>query len=117
LTSIDPNLYEAALIDGAGRLKQTWYISLPGIAPIIALMTVIYLGSVMSAGLDQIYNLYNPTVYSTGDILDTMIFRVGIEEAQYSISAAVGVFKSIVSTALIVISNWLAYKYVGYRVF
>ncbi len=117
LTSIDPTLYEAAVVDGAGRLKQTWHITLPGILPIVTLMTVLSLGNVLNAGFDQVFNLYSPSVYSTGDIIDTLVYRIGMVEAQFSVSAAVGLFKSAISFVLVVISNKLANKYAGYRVF
>jgi putative aldouronate transport system permease protein len=117
LTSIDPGLYEAALVDGAGRWTQTFYITLPMLVPTVALMTVLALGGVLNAGFDQIYNLYSPIVYSSGDIIDTFVYRLGIEQAQYSVSAAVGLFKSLVSAVLIGSSQLIAYKVVGYRVF
>jgi putative aldouronate transport system permease protein len=117
LTSIDPGLYEAALVDGAGRWMQTVYITLPMLVPTIVLMTVLALGGVLNAGFDQIYNLYSPIVYSSGDIIDTFVYRLGIEQAQYSVSAAVGLFKSLVSAVLIGSSQLIAYKVVGYRVF
>ncbi|KAF4326320.1 hypothetical protein G195_000163 [Phytophthora kernoviae 00238/432] len=85
LTSIDPGLYEAAVIDGAKRWKQTIYITLPLLMPTIVLMTVLSLGNVLNAGFDQIYNLYSPVVYQTGDIIDTYVYRLGIQQAQYSI--------------------------------
>lgn len=117
LTAIDPSLYEAAVVDGAGRLKQTWHITLPGILPIVTLMTVLSLGNVLNAGFDQVFNLYSPSVYSTGDIIDTLVYRIGMIDAQFSVSAAVGLFKSAISFVLVVISNKLANKYAGYRVF
>lgn len=117
LTSIDPTLYEAAVVDGAGRMKQTWHITLPGILPIVTLMSVLSLGNILNAGFDQVFNLYSPSVYSTGDIIDTLVYRIGMVEAQFSVSAAVGLFKSVISFALVVISNKLANKYAGYRVF
>ena len=97
LTGIDPTLYEAAAVDGARRWKQTLHITLPGIAPTIILMSVLSLGNVLNAGFDQIYNLYSPLVYETGDIIDTFVYRLGIEQAQYSPATAVGIFKSGVS--------------------
>jgi len=117
LTNIDPGLYEAAIVDGAKRWKQTIYITLPMILPIITLMTVLSLGNVLNAGFDQVYNLYAPLVYSTGDIIDTYVYRLGIQQAQYSVGAAVGMFKSVVSGILIVTSYVLADKFAGYRVF
>jgi len=117
LTSIDPALYEAAVIDGANRWRQTWHITLPGIASIVVLMTVLSLANILNGGFDQIYNMYSPVVYSSGDILDTFVFRLGIEQAQYSLSTAAGLFKSAVSLVFIVTSYYLADKFTGYRVF
>jgi putative aldouronate transport system permease protein len=117
LTGIDPGLYEAARIDGAGRWRQTWHITLPGLAPIIALMTVLALGNVLNAGFDQIYNLLSPQVYATGDIIDTMVYRMGLQQVQYSVATAVGLFKSVISFALISASYFLAYRFLDYRVF
>lgn len=117
LTSIDPALYEAAYVDGANRWKQTLHVTLPGILPIVSLMVVLSLGNVLNAGFDQVFNLYSPQVYSTGDIIDTLVYRIGMVEAQYSVATAVGLFRSAISMILIVISNRLANKYAGYRVF
>ena len=79
-------------------------------------MTILSLGGVLNAGFDQIYNLYSASVYETGDIIDTFMYRMGIQQAQYSIGTAVGLFKSIVSSTLVGISYILAYKLVGYRI-
>lgn len=117
LTSIDPTLYEAASIDGAGKWKQTLHVTIPGIAPIITLMTVLSIGNILNAGFDQIFNLYSASVYSTGDIIDTLVYRLGLVNQQYSLSAAVGLFKSLVSGILIVTSYKLADRFAGYRVF
>lgn len=117
LTSVDPSQYEAAVIDGASRWKQTLYVTLPGILPIVILMTVLSLGNVLNAGFDQIYNLYNPAVYKTGDILDTFIYRLGLQEAQYGPATAAGLFKSLVSLIFITTSYKLADKFAGYKVF
>jgi len=117
LTAIDPTLYEAAVIDGATRIKQTIHVTLPGMLPIITLMTVLSLGNILNAGFDQVFNLYSPQVYSTGDIIDTFVYRIGMVQAQFSVSTAVGLFKSLISFVMIVISNKLANKYAGYRVF
>ncbi|MDR1638919.1 MAG: ABC transporter permease subunit, partial [Clostridiales bacterium] len=88
LTGIDPELYEAALMDGASRWKQTLHVTLPGILPIIVLMTVLALGNVLNAGFDQIYNMLSAQVYSTGDIIDTMVYRMGLQQVQYSVATA-----------------------------
>lgn len=117
LTGIDPNLYEAASVDGANRLQQTWHVTLPGMVPIITLMSILSIGSILSAGFDQIFNLYSPMVYKTGDVLDTFIYRVGLQQSQFSVSTAVGLLKSVVSTVLILVSHKLAARFAGYRVF
>jgi putative aldouronate transport system permease protein len=117
ITNIDPVLYESAVVDGAGRWKQTVYITIPMMMPTIALLTVLSLGNILNAGFDQIYNLYSPIVYSSGDVIDTYVYRLGIEQAQYSIGTAVGLFKSVISGFLIIGSRLLADKYLGYRVF
>lgn len=117
LTGIDPTLYEAAMIDGSNRWKQTLHVTLPGMYPIVTLMIVLSLGNVLNAGFEQVFNLYSPQVYSTGDIIDTLVYRIGLIDAQYSVATAIGLFKSIISFVLIVLSNKLANKYAGYRVF
>ncbi len=117
LTSIDPNLYEASEIDGANRWKQTLHITLPGLRPIVLLMAVLSMGNVLNAGFDQIFNLYSPQVYSTGDILDTLVYRLGLVDAQYGVATAMGLFKSLVSFVMLTISYIIAYKYTDYRVF
>lgn len=117
MTGIDPSLYESAVIDGAGRWKQTWYVTLPMLVPIIILMTVLALGNVLSAGFDQVYNLYSPVVYPTGDIIDTYVYRLGLQNGKYAIGTAVGLFKSVVSSILISTSLFVAYKFAGYKVF
>jgi len=117
LTGINPTLYEAAVIDGASRWKQTLHITLPGMAPIIVLMMTLSLGNVLNAGFDQVFNLYSPPVYESGDILDTMIYRIGLQDYQFSVSAALGLFKSLVSFVLVSVSYGLAYRYANYRIF
>lgn len=117
LTSINPSLYEAALIDGANRWKQTRHITLPGMLPIIVLLTTLSLGNVLNAGFDQIFNLYSPVVYESGDILDTIIYRMGLVDFQYGLATAVGLFKSIVSFIFISVSYWCAYRFANYRIF
>ena len=117
LTSVDPGLYESAIVDGAGRWKQTLHITLPMIAPTIILKTVLSLSGVLDAGFDQIFNMYAPIVYETGDIIDTYVYRLGIVQAQYSIGTAVGLFKSVASSILVGISYILADKWAGYRIF
>lgn len=117
LTAIDPTLYEAAWIDGADRWQQTWHITLPGMIPTIVLVATLSLGNILNAGFDQVYMLLNTLVMDTGDILDTLVYRMAFDQAQYSIATAVGLFKSVISMALICISYGLAFKYADYRIF
>jgi len=117
ITGIDPNLYEAAEIDGAGRWRQTWHITLPGLQMVIVLMMVLSLGNVLNAGFDQIFNLYNSYVMETGDIIDTMMYRLGIDRAMYGPSTAMGLLKSVVSSIFISVSYFVAYKFFDYRIF
>lgn len=117
ITGIDPTLYEAAVIDGANRWRQTWHITLPGMTMIIVLMSVLSLGQILNAGFDQIFNLYSPVVYQSGDIIDTFVYRMGLLEAQYGPATAVGLFQSVVSLVFISVSYLLAYKYANYRIF
>ena len=117
LTGIDPELYEAAKVDGAKRIRQIRYITLPLLMPTIILMLVLSLGGIMNAGFDQIYNLYSPVVYETGDIIDTYVYRLGIAQAQYSVGAAIGMFKSVISFILVSLSYILADKLAHYKIF
>lgn len=117
ITSIDPGLYEAAAIDGASRWKQTWHITLPGMRMIIVLLLVMNLGNILSAGFEQIYNMYNTSVLETGDILDTLIYRTGLVAGQYGPATALGLFKSLVSTLLISAAYLFAYKVFDYEIF
>jgi putative aldouronate transport system permease protein len=117
ITAIDPSLYESAVIDGANRLQQTWHITLPGMLPVILLVLLLNIGGVMNANFDQIYNLYSPTVYQTGDVLDTLIYRIGLVNTNYSMSTAVSMFKSFISMGMVGTCYYLAYRFAGYRIF
>lgn len=117
LLSIDPGLYEAGSIDGASRFKQILHITIPSLMPTIVLMVALNLGNILNAGFDQVFNLYNPIVYETGDIIDTYVYRIGMVEGQYSIGAAVGLFKSVISFVLILGANKLAKKTTGSGIF
>ena len=117
LLSISPELYEAAAIDSASHLQRVFHISLPGIASTIILLAALSLGGVLNAGFEQILNLYNPVVYSTGDILDTWVYRAGLLSGQLSLAAAVGLAKSVVSMLLIIVAWTTARRYAGYRIF
>lgn len=117
LSSVDPALYEAASIDGAGRWKQTLHITLPGLQMIIVLLMVLNIGNLLNAGFDQIFNLYSPQVYDSGDIIDTFVYRLGLLQAQFGPSTAVGLLKSVVSFFLISIAYYTSYKFFDYRMF
>lgn len=117
LTGISPDLYEAAAIDGCGKLKSVWHITLPGITGTIILLTVLGLGNVLNAGFDQVFNLYSPLVYATGDVLDTWVYRMGLVNVQFSVATTAGLLKSVISFIMIVASYVLAYKVADYRIF
>ena len=117
ITGIDPSLYESASIDGAGRFRRIWYITLPGIGGIIALMAVLNIGNLFNAGFEQVLNLYSPQVYETGDIIDTFVYRFGLLEAKYGPSQAVSLMKSVISAALTITAYALAYKFADYTLF
>lgn len=110
ITSIDPGLYEAATMDGASWFRKVWHVTIPGMLPFIILMTILALPNILSAGFDQVYNLYSPTVYASGDVLDTYIYRIGLIGRDYSLGAAVGLIRSVVGLFLIVSSNKIAEK-------
>jgi putative aldouronate transport system permease protein len=116
ILGIDYALYESAIIDGAGKIRQIFSITIPCIAPIIVVVGMLNLGNILNAGFDQIFNMYNSLVYKTADILDTYIYRLGLINGQYSFSAAVGFFKSIVGMILIVTANWAARRLANYRI-
>lgn len=105
LSGIDASLYEAAEMDGASKWRQTVAITLPSIAPVIAVMLILRVGHILDAGFDQVFNLYSPTVYEVGDILDTFVYRLTMVDMDYSFGAAVGLFKSGVGLLMIVIVN------------
>nr|WP_240548384.1 ABC transporter permease subunit [Paenibacillus lignilyticus] len=117
LVGINPALYEAAEIDGATRWQQVIYISIPLILPIVIVVATLSLGRILDAGFDQILNLYNPLVFSHGDIIDTFVYRVGLNNGQFSFGTAVGLFKSVIGFILIIVSYRLAYKLANYRIF
>lgn len=117
ITSINPELYEAAKIDGASRVGQVWYVTIPGISVTIVMMATLALGGIMNAGFDQIFIMYNASVYETADILDTFIYRQGLVDSQYSLSTALGLFKSLIGATLLIVTNLFATKKFNYRIF
>ncbi|MDT2983372.1 ABC transporter permease [Enterococcus casseliflavus] len=110
ITSIDPGLYEVATMDGASWSKKVWHVTLPGMMPFILLMTILSLPNILNAGFDQIYILYSPVVYQSGDIIDTYVYRIGLIGRDYSLGTAVGLVKSVIGLFLIWSSNKIAEK-------
>ncbi|WP_018757284.1 ABC transporter permease [Paenibacillus terrigena] len=108
---VDPTLYEVAKIDGAGRWKQLWHITLPGIAPIIILMFILRLGNILEAGTEQILVMYNPVVYNVSDVIGTYVYRQGLGNQDYSFTTAVGLFEAVISFTLVIVGNALSKKY------
>ena len=113
LSGIDVELYEAAMIDGANRWHRMIYITLPGIVGAISIQLIMQLSHILSAGFDQIFNLYSPLVYDTADIIDTYVYRIGLINGKYEMATALGLFKSVVAFILIVASNKIIQKLGG----
>lgn len=113
LGSINPELYEAAAVDGAGRWRKMWNITLPGIRSVFVLLLILRMGSILDAGFDQVYIFLNARVFGVGDIIDTWVFRQGLEQLNFSIAAATGVFKSLIGLIFILGANKIAKKVGG----
>jgi putative aldouronate transport system permease protein len=110
IAGVDPQLYEAAKVDGASRLRHIRHITIPGISHIIVILFILQIGHIMDAGFEQVFLLYSPPVYDVADIIDTYVYRKGLVEVQYSFAAAVGLFKSVIAVILVVGANYLAKK-------
>jgi len=108
LLGINPDLYEAAAVDGASPLQRIWYISIPGIVPVIVLVTLLRMGHILEAGFNQIFVLYSVPVYSVGDIIDTWVYRQGLLQFEFSLATAVGFFKGVIGLILILVANRVA---------
>jgi len=108
ISGIDPQLYEAAMLDGAGRLKQVLYITIPSLVPTITIILILNTGGILNAGFDQIMNMYNEAVYEVGDIIDTYVYRRGLEGMQYSYSTAVNLFKNVIGLGFVLFTNNIA---------
>jgi putative aldouronate transport system permease protein len=117
LTAISPSLYEASALDGATRWKQTVHITIPGMTPTIVLLSALSLGNLLNANFEQVFLMYNPLVYPTGDIIQTWVYRTGLVNADFSLATAVGLLQSLVGFILIVISYRLANRFANYRIF
>jgi putative aldouronate transport system permease protein len=112
ISGIDPGLYEAAVMDGAGRWRKMWHVTLPGIREIIAIVYILKIGQMLSVGFEKIILLYNGMTYETADVISTYIYRIGLMQMNYSYSSAVGLFNSIINFILLVFANNTSKKFV-----
>ncbi|WP_241242748.1 ABC transporter permease [Paenibacillus whitsoniae] len=110
ISAIDPGLYEAAKMDGASKLRQIWHITIPGIRGTIAVLLVLQMGKVMDVGFEHVYNLQNPAVFSVADVISTYVYRTGLQNAQYSMATAVGLFQGVIGLILVVLVNKIVKK-------
>ena len=110
LSGIDQSLYEACEIDGGGRLRQLWHITLPGILPTIVILLIMRMGQILSVGYEKIILLYNEFTYSTADVISTYVYREGLINANFSYSTAVGLFNSVVNILVLCIANTISRK-------
>jgi len=110
MSGIDSEQYEAARIDGAGRWKQMINVTLPGVYPTIVIMLILRIGSVMSVGFEKVILLYNPSTYSTADVISSYVYRKGLQEFNYSYSSAIGIFNAVINFGLVIGSNWISRK-------
>ncbi|TXK84552.1 sugar ABC transporter permease [Paenibacillus sp. N3.4] len=117
LAGVDPQIYEAAKIDGAGRLRQLWHVTLPAIRSTIIILFILRLGTFLDTGFEQIFLMLNPINREVGEVFDTYVYTAGITQGQFSFSTAVGLFKSVVGFVLVISSNWLAKKFGGEGVY
>jgi len=111
IAGIDQEKYEAAIIDGASRFQRVRYITIPSISSTIVILLIFKIGGFLSIGFEKVFLMYNPSTYETADVLSTFVYRRGLEGAQYSYAAAVGLFNSVIGVILITISNYLARRY------
>ncbi len=114
LASVDSEIYEASICDGANLFQRIWHINIPGIASVITILFIIRLGQLLVVGFEQVYILYNPMVYSVGDVIETFSYRQGILGGRFSYTTAVGLFGSTIGFTLVLGSNWILKKLTGY---
>ena len=111
LTSINPELYEAAYMDGASRLQQMWHVSIPGMVNTIITVLILDMGKLFSIGYEKIYLMYNPLTYETADVISTYVYRSGLVDMKYSFASAIGVFNAVINLAVLLLANALSRKY------
>ena len=111
LAGIDQELYEAATIDGAGKMRQMWHITLPGIMPTVVIMLILRIGQMMSVGYEKIILLYSPATYETADVISSYVYRMGISGGRYGFSTAVGLFQSVINLVLLFFANFFSRKF------
>lgn len=117
LAGINPDLYEAATVDGANRFKQIIYITLPSLLPIISILLILNFGSMMNGGFDQVFNLYNTMVYESGDVIDTYVYRIGLTQGEYSVATAIGLLLNVINFTLLVLVNYTSKKLSGQGIY
>ncbi len=117
LLGVNPDLYEAAEVDGASRWRRIWHISLPSIITVVVLVTLLRLGNILDGGFSQIWVLYSVPVYSVGDIIDTWVYRSGVLDFQFSLATAVGLFKGVIGLVLILVANKVAQRVANQSLF
>lgn len=110
LAGINPQLYEAARVDGANKWQQTWHITLPSLLPTIVILFILQMGNILEVGFEQVFILLNPLVYNVGDVFETYVYRVGVTQGQFSYTTAVGLFKSVIALIMVVMANRIAKK-------
>ncbi|MFJ6041894.1 ABC transporter permease [Brachybacterium paraconglomeratum] len=113
LTAVDDALYEAARIDGANRWQQTWHVTIPGIRPTMITLLILNIGNFLNVGFEKVLLLYNPMTYSTGDVISTYLYRVGLVSNNLSYAAAIGLFQAIIGFAMVMTANYISRRLVG----
>ncbi|MDI4646506.1 ABC transporter permease [Cohnella hashimotonis] len=117
LSGVNPDLYEAATVDGANRFKQIVHITLPSLLPIISILLILNFGSMMTGGFDQVFNLYNTMVYESGDVIDTYVYRIGLTQGKYSMATAIGLFLNVINFVLLIVVNSASKKMSGQGIY
>ncbi len=117
LAGVNPDLYEAATVDGANRFKQIVHITLPSLLPDISILLILNFGSMMIGGFDQVFNLYNTMVYESGDVIDTYVYRIGLTQGKYSMATAIGLFLNIINFLLLILVNQTAKRMSGQGIY